>query len=710
MLKIKFIKLYDNIENSTILRCIRRSLIMLIPILLIGSFATVIQNFPIQQYQHFITQFQNALIIRLMQHIHFATIGMSSIYLTISLAFSYGQLDSSNEDNNNITLIFTALSCFALWSGIANTEHFHITNFGTAGMFTALMCGLGSSILFVKINRKLRQAKRSLSDGADPHFHAMIHSWCPMIVVILVFLLLYILMIEYFKYDSIPDLFRAFTDHIFNKVGRSLHSAILYEVIQNSLWFIGIHGGDVMENVTQNIFYYSANPQNKYISSLIYNGSFLNLFVAMGGCGTIWCLILATLLFSKRRNNRKLAKVAMIPSLFNISEIIILGLPVVFNPVFFLPFIITPIVMVLTTTAAMTLEIVPPAQEAISWTTPIILSGYMTTHSISGSILQIFNLLLGTLIYAPFVKIYDHMCMRDAESKIKNLVDILKSHEENNNPVDLLSLNNTSSIMAKSLSEELRYNIKKSLPIMYYQPQYDNHGNCVGVEALIRWFHPIYSLIYPPLVIKLADESGLLLDLEKNVIQAVLRDSEKLFKALPRDAKISLNITGKTIQDDKFINYLIDFQQKESEFCKRLTIEITEQATLKIDDKLIKKLNQLNEIGYQFAIDDFSMGNTSIKYLQTNIFSFIKLDGTICQSILDNERSCDIVSSLSQMASRMNIDIIAEFVEKKEQQKLLESMGCYKYQGYLFSPAVPVEKLERQLVSISHKHNKRYSI
>lgn len=699
--------LYLKVENSTILRCIRRSLVMLIPILLIGSFSTVVQNLPIATYQRFLLQFHDGLIIRLSEHIFQATSGMSSVYLTMCLAFSYAQLDEKGEEINNIGVIFTALSCFALWSGVANWENFHIEAFGTTGMFTALLCGLFASMLYVKISNSIKKRKQSLADGADPQFHLMIHSWLPMLIVISIFLFFYIIMIDYFKCENFTELFASFTHRIFSHTGRSLASALLYEVILNTLWFFGIHGGDVMEEVTQNLFYYPSNIEGGIVVSDIFNGSFLNLFVAMGGCGTVWCLLLAILFFSHRRNNRKLAVSATIPCLFNVSEVIILGLPVVFNPIFFIPFILTPIVMVLTSSIAMTLGLVPPARHALSWTAPIILSGYMSTESVSGAALQIFNLLLGVLIYAPFVKLYDHVCMHDAEVKLKTLVDTLQKHEESNTPVNLLSLNNNSSIMAKSLSEELKYNLKKSLPTMYYQPQYDNHGNCIGVEALLRWIHPTYSLIYPPLVIKLAEENDLLLDLEKNVIYSVLNDSKELMKILPEDAKISLNITGTTIQNSDFLNFLVDFQKTESEFCKHLTIEITEQATMNLNDTLIKKLTELRKIGYRFSIDDFSMGNTSIKYLQTNIFSFIKLDGSICQSIMNNERSCDIISSLTQMASRMNIDVIAEYVEKKEQQQLLENMGCYHYQGYLYSPAIPLDKLEKQLSSISHRRSRK---
>ena len=176
-----------------------------------------------------------------------------------------------------------------------------------------------------------------------------------------------------------------------------------------------------------------------------------------------------------------------------------------------------------------------------------------------------------------------------------------------------------------------------------------------------------------------------------------MKDSEKLCEILPKDAKISVNVTGTTIQNPAFMDFLIQLQKDEPEFCKRIMIEITEQATLDLRETFISKLASLRNLDYRFAIDDFSMGNTSVKYINTNIFSLIKLDGEICKNIMGNKRSCDIVSSMSDLAGRMNIDMIAEYVETEDQQKLLEKMGCNLYQGYLYSPALPLDSLKEYL-------------
>lgn len=690
--------LYVKMEESSILRCIRNSLVMLIPILLIGSFATVLQYLPIPAYQTFITTFAGGFLVTVFEYIYGATSGMVSVYMTVSLALSYSQLHTVRSYRSNFGMLFTSLASFALWSGVADVENFRIETFGTTGMFTAILCGLGSATLYRAISDRMRKARRqSFADGADETFQTMLESLFPMLSVLGVFIITYVLMVKYMHFSSVTELFSAGTYALFSHMGRSLSSTIVYEIVLNLMWFFGIHGGDVLEHATQNLFYLEADVNGQIIDADIYNGAFLNVFVAMGGCGTIWCLLLAIMFFSKRRNNRKLAKLAMIPSVFNISEIIIFGLPVVFNPIFFLPFILTPVVMVLTSALAMEIGLVPIPTHMISWTTPVILGGWMATQSIAGAILQIVNLAIGTLIYAPFVKIYDDMCMRDSEQKMKRLVGILQQSEEDNQPIELLALQGDSGIMAKTLSEELKHNMEHGLPTMHYQPQHDKTGHCIGVEALLRWIHPTYGLIYPPLVIKLAGESGTLLELEKEVFRSVVRDADTLLEVLPEDAKISLNVTGETIQSAEFEEFLGQMNKEYPQYTKRIMIEITEQSALRLDSTLIERLMRIRELGYRLAIDDFSMGSTSIKYLQTNIFSVIKLDGSISRSVLQNDRSRDIIASITRLASDMEIDVIAEYVENEKQRGILEEIDCNWYQGYLYGLALPLDKLVEKM-------------
>ena len=104
-------------------------------------------------------------------------------------------------------------------------------------------------------------------------------------------------------------------------------------------------------------------------------------------------------------------------------------------------------------------------------------------------------------------------------------------------------------------------------------------------------------------------------------------------------------------------------------------------------------LRKIKALGFTFALDDFSMGHTSLQYLQHNQFDMVKLDGNLVRSILSNERTKEIINSIVYLSKSLGFNVIAEFVETDEQKKALENIGCLLYQGYLYSPAVDCEAL-----------------
>lgn len=114
----------------------------------------------------------------------------------------------------------------------------------------------------------------------------------------------------------------------------------------------------------------------------------------------------------------------------------------------------------------------------------------------------------------------------------------------------------------------------------------------------------------------------------------------------------------------------------------------TEQATLSFSEESIAALKTLREMGFTLAIDDFSMGQTSINYLKDSLFDEIKLDGSLVKGLSTHENCRQIISSITQLASTLKLTVLAEFVETQEQRAVLHEIGCDCYQGYLYSPAV----------------------
>ena len=693
-----FYKLYMGMNSSKLLLCIRSSLIMLIPVLLIGSVSLMLKSFPIDAYQRFIGSFGGGIIETFFSLIYSATFGVLSLYVSISISICYTQ-QIGKDNRHTLGPMIASLVAFLIISGTMETGTINMESLGAAGMFTAVLSSLGASWLYDVLTKKMKRRVRLFTEGDDEVFRNTLFALTPTAIVAVVAAVINSASLLIFDGNNLHMAFSVGIEHIFEDLGRNLGSALLFEFFVQFLWFFGIHGSNVLEPVCQDLFATAMDENQQLLAqgmaaTEIHSKTFLDVFVNMGGSGSVMCLLIAIMVFSHRRSNRKLGLMAAIPGFFNISELITFGLPIVFNPIFIIPYLLVPMVVATTSTLAVEVGLVPIAVNHVEWTTPILWSGYLATDSIAGSILQIVNLVIGTLIYAPFVKIFDKEMIRDANRKMDQLVDLMKRSEETREVVRVLSLRDVGGMVARHLAEDLQTQLIDRRPIMYYQPQYNHKGECIGAEALLRWKHSIYDMVYPPLVIQVAEESGKLIALEKNIFVTIMESMPELIKILGEDTKISVNVTGTTIQSEEFEKFLVQLSKDYPRYSNRIVIEITEQAALSIKEELIDRLTRIAKRGYGFAIDDFSMGSTSIKYLQTNVFNLIKLDGSMTRVILKNRRSKDIIASITKLSSDLGIDVLAEYVETEEQRQALEEVGCYLYQGWLYSPAVPMDKLQ----------------
>lgn len=690
-------KLNSRMDNSRILQCVRSGLVMMLPVLLIGSLTLVLRSLPIPAYQQFMATFLSGIVDQFLTYIYDATFGFLAVYMTAAISISYARLYIPGHTSGYGSL-FTSLSCFFVFSGVFSGS-FTLGALGSDGMLTAMICAISASALYGQVVKKVRHSTRFYADGADGEFRNAMGAVVPSLIVMTVFALFNLFVARIFQEGGVQGTFNSFLNLLFHNMGRSVWTALLYVFLSSLLWFFGVHGEDVLDPVLRQFFGPGLNTNIQLYQlgekpTEIFCKPFFDVFVVMGGCGTTICLLIAILLFGRRRSDRKLVRFAALPMIFNINEILVLGLPVVFNPILFIPFIATPLIMTLTTSLAMYLGIVPMPVASVEWTTPVLVSGYLATGSAAGAILQALNILIGVVIYRPFILMNDSGHQKNARRRMEELVQRYIWSETECRPLSLLSLRDTLGGVSKSLAEDLAYRLEHELPTVYYQPQYHDNGTCIGVEALLRWEHPLYGMVYPPMVIKLADEMGQLMHLEKAIYKSVIQDMDRLLAVLGDEVKISVNVSGLTIQTLEFEEFLGELHRENPKACRHICIEITEQTALQINDALIERLERIHNMGYMLAIDDFSMGSTSIKYLQSSVFDLVKLDGSLSRDIVDNVRSREIVASIAGLSNSFGIHILAEYVETEDQRKLLKDAGCSLYQGYLYSSAVPIDRLE----------------
>lgn len=689
------IKISMIIEEKTMFLAIKKGLIMIIPIIIIGSFSMVLKYMPLTLYQEFILKFGGGIIYSFLDILYSVTFGVLSLYVVIAISYSYSVISLKNKINS-ILLPIISICSYLIIIGFDNNK-FNMTLISNRGMFTAILISVISSKIYIKIiNSKFINRYRK-PNVIDFYLEDAIKGILPAFIIIissLVFRELFNLLSGYY---NIQNFFADYCSSFFLKLRPGLFSGILYLILVQGLFFVGINGNSVFANVGDifkpGIYNNYNNILNGTPPTEIVTKTSIDTFAYMGGAGAVISLIIAIVVFSRKKELKSLCKLGGIPAIFNISEIIHFGLPIVLNPIFFIPFIIIPIVFTIITYLAMYFSLVPMTYETVHWTTPIIISGYVATGSIRGSILQVFLVLIGSIIYLPFIRIYEDKLDLSLKENTKELVKILQRAEEINYKAYILNRNDKLGWCGKILLNDLREDLKEGKVFLVYQPQVSENRKIIGLEALIRWKHSTVGFIYPPLIIELAKEGKILSELESYIfIEAgkVLKDINSKISPL---IKISVNVTADSLLEDSFEDNIDNVVKKYELDTKNLAIEITEQDELLNLESVEKKLVSLNNKGHKIIIDDFGMGHTSIKYLQNYKFNVVKIDGSLVRGIDENKRNLDIISSIVFLSKYLDFTIISEGVETCTQKDVLLGLGCRIFQGYYYSKPIIYEEL-----------------
>ena len=675
-------RFFRRLEQLTAVRAVRHGLVYVIPVLIIGAFALILQQFPIKGYQEAIQGFAGGLIPLFLEIINKATFGVLSLHMTFAVSRAYMSL-RADPDTVKGGGILTSLVSFFILAG-AYSQDFSLESMGPKSMFLALLTSLGASASYLWLFRRLKKHNRTLfSAGADRAFNRMLSTLLPIAITVCCVAAIALAVIRLFDVESFRQLLSQWFNALFKIGDNGFLKGFCFVLLSSALWFFGIHGSDVLEGVMQTYF----TPVATATSQTILHKEFFDCFVLMGGCGATICLLIALLIFSRNRARRTLSLAAAFPMAFNINEMMVFGLPIIFNPVMLIPFLLVPLFCYTSSYLAIATGLVPMIEHSVEWTTPILLGGYTATGSIAGALLQLFNLVIGVLIYMPFVRLLDRSSEAEAKRQYSSFLSFFKAHE-GDPALRLTDLSNLIGDCAKGLCADLRHSIHKGEITMAYQPQYAYDGHCIGVEALLRYRHEVHGILYPPLVIRLAEEGGFLLELEEAVVRQVLADRGKVLERFGPDAKLSFNVTGTTVVNEHFLQFCRQLNAKDPFAGKNLCVEVTEQTILTFDETTQTALGELREMGFTLAIDDFSMGQTSVNYLKDNLFDVIKLDGSLVKGLSTHQNCRQIISSIVQLSSTLNLTVLAEFVETEQERETLHEIGCDCYQGYLYSPAV----------------------
>lgn len=253
-------------------------------------------------------------------------------------------------------------------------------------------------------------------------------------------------------------------------------------------------------------------------------------------------------------------------------------------------------------------------------------------------------------------------------------------------------------IMKKTkLTQDLRKAIQRNQLQLYYQPQIDlTTGVISGVEALIRWKHPEYGMVSPAQFIPIAEETGLIVPIGKWVLEtACLQVKQWQMNGFP-PIQMSINVSPREFRQASFVEQVQNALRKSNLDPQYLNLEITESMMSDVQYCQVM-LQKLRQLGVDVSVDDFGTGYSSLSYLNSFPLTHLKIDQAFVREL--DEKNYAIVKTIINLASNLNLTVIAEGVETKEQASVLLSLSCHNVQGFLYSKPLPTKEIEPLLTS-----------
>jgi EAL domain-containing protein (putative c-di-GMP-specific phosphodiesterase class I) len=231
----------------------------------------------------------------------------------------------------------------------------------------------------------------------------------------------------------------------------------------------------------------------------------------------------------------------------------------------------------------------------------------------------------------------------------------------------------------RAMQHELRSAIARGELSLDYQPQAQIDGEIVGFEALLRWCHPARGVVAPATFISLAEESGLIMSIGEWVLREACREAA----SWPRPLQIAINLSPIQFRHGDLPGLVHAVLLESGLPPNRLELEITEGVLVEDFSRALSILRRLKSLGIRIAMDDFGTGYSSLSYLQSFPFDKIKIDKAFISNVERNAQSAAIVRAVIGLARGLDMPVLAEGVETKEQLAFLFNEACDEVQGYL---------------------------
>ncbi len=247
------------------------------------------------------------------------------------------------------------------------------------------------------------------------------------------------------------------------------------------------------------------------------------------------------------------------------------------------------------------------------------------------------------------------------------------------------------------LDTNLRKALEEQQLMLYYQPKVAANGDVLSVEALLRWRSPERGLIQPKDFIPYAEESGLIAPLGKWVIDTATQQAAD-WQRKGLNLRIAVNLSGRQLGNCSLVSDFTEAMQNSGMKNCMLDFELTESCLVEDEKAAVMMINQLHKLGAEVHLDDFGTGYSSLSQLARIPLDCIKLDQSFVRGINDNTISQALVRAIVAVARTLQLTVVAEGVETREEERLIDEIGVDSKQGYLYAKPMPADELEHWLV------------
>lgn len=679
---------------------VRDSFMLLLPLTLLGVTATLLVNLPFPAAQGWLARLLGGGGQGAAQQVMSASYGMFGLALAVIVSVRLARRLAHDADSEALPQAWVAMAAlvnFVLWMSVTGGPA--ALSLGYHALLQGMLIGLATAELLLPLATLCRAAP---DYDCEPMFH---HAVCMTVPVALLALL--VLLAASLWAVLAPLLLDGLCGW-----SRSLAPWLRHEWLLNSgavllnhlLWFVGIPGNEILDQLSRSLFGVTSAA---YLPEANWR-PLINAFGLPGGAGATLGLVLALLIEVREGPLRRLAMLSLLPSAFNISELLVFGLPLALNPLFLLPFLLVPLLLTLLAAAAVHGGLLVVHDVGVPWATPMLLSGYLVSDSWRGPALQVCGLLISTLIYLPFVRRAEARRVRKQSAAFETTIQAIVAPAQPH--LRLMALPGQAGLIARGLLATLSRDIGTPAVTLAFQPKHDRQGVAVGVEALLRWRHARYGPVRADATVSLAEESGLIGRLGAWVLEEACACKARWNQLGLGHIVMAINVSPLQLDAPELPLLLARCLKRYRLHPCEIQLEITESQAISLHQVVDRNLAAIVDMGVTLAMDDFGMGYSSLLHMRRFQIHAIKMDGSLTRDVLTNPISRDIIQTVAALGQARQVEVVAEFVESAAQRDALAALGCDVFQGYLYSQPLPADECARYLLAAGMPARSHFSL